>query len=77
MDAEENLGDHVPIEIIQQLLDFLIPRDIGIEPEIRFVFLQQPDEIRLEQHPGLGHVPVELLGRAVDRLVAVAAVAGV
>ena len=77
VDANQVFRDDRLIQKGKQALQLAIPGQVGIQAEILLVFFEQPDKIRLEQHPGLGHIPVQLLGHAVNHLVPVGRGAGI
>ena len=75
--ADEPFREHLFIQKIQDFADLAVLGNVGIEPEILLIFLQQLNEICLKKHPGLGHVPIQLFGGVVNHLFPIGGIAAV
>ena len=76
MYADDFVRDDLLPQEIQDAARLPILGKIRIEQEIFLILFEQVDEIRPEEHPGLHHIPIQLLGDAIDHFFPVVLVAG-
>ena len=74
--ADEHVGHHGGVQVVQQLGGLPVLFQVGVQAEVRLELVEQADEVRQKQGPGLGHVPQQLPGGGVHRLLPVGRVAG-